>query len=247
MLQCLLGREALLWVEEQQAQGECLGITGRSQQEENARAGHLLHLAQGLEHGTGEARAGSDGPQVLLTGAASELDDLLQLVHGGAALQYGLAGEHLAEDATEAPHVHTLAVERSSQQQFRCTVPARGHVIREKPGASPRPMPVAGATRLMGVCACQTEVAYTHVAIGVQQYVRRFEVSVQHACRVHILEGLKYLVGHVLHVDGLQHFSAYGVLQVCIHEVKNHVEVQMALGLEHTHQPHDVFMAIKLL
>lgn len=57
-------------------------------------------------------------------GSSGELDDFLELVHGGLAREHGLPAQQLAQDAADRPHVHALGVAaRRSQQasgQPRC-------------------------------------------------------------------------------------------------------------------------------
>ena len=56
---------------------------------------------------------------------------LPNLVHGVLAREEGLAGDHLCQDAAQAPHVDPLRVVLLPQEDLRRPVPPCRHVVRE--------------------------------------------------------------------------------------------------------------------
>lgn len=101
-----------------------------------------------------------------------------------------LSAQHLGQYAAHTPYVNGFCVFLEGQHDFRRTVPASRHVFRHESRVV-----VGGRCR-----TSQTEVADFQITVGVQQQVRRFQVSVQHVGRVHRFERSQRLVDEVLAV-----------------------------------------------
>lgn len=108
----------------------------------------------------------------VIWGCAQELGDDGELVDVVLAGEEGLALEHLGKDAAGAPDVHLDVVLLPREHDLgRAVVPGR-HVARH-----------------LGVLdAGEAKVADLEVAVLVDQDVARLQVTVDHACRVHVLE-----------------------------------------------------------
>lgn len=88
-------------------------------------------------------------------------------------------------------HRLTLSAPHSRQHNFGCSIPSRGHILRHE----------TGALCLWLVSApSQAEITYFQVAIGIEEQIARFEVSMQDLSRVQRLESSKRLIDKVLAV-----------------------------------------------
>lgn len=125
--QSLLGSDTFVGVELQQFLQHVQGI-GRGTRE-HVGEGSWAGGREGLEHGGSKRRV--DGSDVVGSGTASNLYNLVELVHGGSAGEHGLAAKEFAKDAANAPHVDALGVLLGAQQDLGGTVPAGGHVVGE--------------------------------------------------------------------------------------------------------------------
>mmetsp|Transcript_53348 Transcript_53348/g.108529 ORF Transcript_53348/g.108529 Transcript_53348/m.108529 type:complete len:356 (+) Transcript_53348:57-1124(+) len=232
--QCLLRGNALVGVELQAHPQEvqCLGTGGR----EHLGQGLGSRRWQRLKHSGREGGAHRRG--VLGRRATGDLQDAVELVHGGHAREDGLPHQHLAQDAAQGPHVDTLVVARGAQQDLRCTVPTRGDVVRQHGAAS--------GGRL-GQRTAQAEVTQLHVAVGVEEQVGGLDVPVEQLCSVHVVQRLQQLVAHILLVDVLQDVGADDVVQIRFHIVEHKVDVLVVLRTDNVQQPDDVVVATELL
>lgn len=109
---------------------------------------------------------------VVLGRAAGDGDDALELVEGGLAGEEGLVDDELADDATDGPHVDALGVLGGADDDFRRTVPSGGDVVG-----------VDGALVAVGLeCgdgAGKAEVGDLHQAVGVEEKIRGFHVTMK--------------------------------------------------------------------
>jgi len=80
-------------------------------------------------------------------GGAQEVGDKLELLDGGLSLEEDAAAQQFAEDAADAPHVHSRRVVLGAHQDLRRAVVLRHHLLRH----------VARTVRLLN--SCQTKVA----------------------------------------------------------------------------------------
>lgn len=110
-------------------------------------------------------------------------------------------GEELGEDAPDGPYIdglrttisslvgfsfwagHYLGIHLERKHDFRCTVPPRSHVLRHQPS---RLLPI----RRNGVLHAprEPEIAYFEIAVGVQEEIGGFEISVDDVCAVYGFE-----------------------------------------------------------
>lgn len=65
---------------------------------------------------------------------ANGADDFFDLVESAGAGKDGFADDQLTQDATGRPHVHSFGLHRGAQQDFGCTLPTGGDVVRENGG-----------------------------------------------------------------------------------------------------------------
>lgn len=122
-----------------------------------------------------------DGLQVFTGRFAHELQDDLDLVERRVAGEDGLASVHLTQNATHRPHIDGLGVAGGSQQYLRSAVPPRGHVLGHH-----------GLTLARrGYRARQSEIGEFGEAVGVEQDVGGFEVTVDELAGVHIFESFE--------------------------------------------------------
>ena len=150
--QRLVSCDALVGVELQQLLQHVEGIRGGSR--EHVGQGAWPRGREGFEHGGGEGRV--DGGDVVSGGTPSDLDDLVELVHGGGTGEHGLAPQQLTQDAPNAPHVDALGVLLRSQEDLWGTVPAGGHVVSEHR---------VGHIQVLQGCngTCQSKISYLDI------------------------------------------------------------------------------------
>mmetsp|Transcript_33887 Transcript_33887/g.100659 ORF Transcript_33887/g.100659 Transcript_33887/m.100659 type:complete len:438 (+) Transcript_33887:197-1510(+) len=231
----ILRRDALRRVEHHAEAHQVQGLHASTR--EHLVQGPRTAHRQGLEH-RGRER-GLDRLHVLRGGAAGDLHDAIQLVHGGGSWEDGLPGDELSQDAAHAPEVDALRVRGGAEEDLRGAVPARRDVVRQHG--------VLGVVVHLHDAPGQAEVADLHLAVGVQEDVRGLDVAVQHRPRVHVLQRLEQLVDDVLLVDLLKDLGADDGVQVGFHEVADQIDVLVVVGLEHVQQPHNVLVTVQLL
>jgi hypothetical protein len=163
------------------------GVEGEERGEEAER---------GLGHGRGERvpeparvrvlraeRGGVRDPgaaPVVVGRGAAELEDLVDLLHLGAPLQYGAARVELGEDAPRAPEVHGGRVRGGAQQQLRRAVPERDHAAGHR-------------RRRRREEVGEAEVRDLELAGVAHQQVRALDVAVHHPTRVAVGQALHQL------------------------------------------------------
>ena len=118
--------------------------------------------------------------------------DLVELIDFGVAGEERLAVAEFAHDAPDGPGVDLLSVV-GAEQQLGGAVPARGDVVCH-----------VDLLVLVGKCAGEPEVAELQgVRFGVDEQVFGFDVAVDDAVPVAVLDGLDELVDVDAHVFGL--------------------------------------------
>mmetsp|Transcript_35640 Transcript_35640/g.57417 ORF Transcript_35640/g.57417 Transcript_35640/m.57417 type:complete len:443 (+) Transcript_35640:359-1687(+) len=231
----LLGRNALCRVELEAETNQVQGLDA-------SRGEHLIQRPcpahrQRLQHRGRKGRL--DGVDVFWSRTACDLHDAIQLVHCRCSWEDGLPGEELPQNAAHTPQVNALRVRSRAEQDLRRTVPARGHIVRQHW--------ILCVVLLLHNTPGQSEVADLHLAVGVEQNVRRLDVAVQHLSRMHELERLEELIDDVLLVNLLQDVGTDYRMQIRLHVVADEVNVLIIVGLEHIQQPYDVFVAVEFL
>jgi len=171
-------------------------------------------------------------------GLTGDLEDAVELVHGGGAGEDGLPVDHLPQDAAHGPHVDAGAVLGGAEKDLGGAVPAGGDVVGQH-----------GAARGFhaGDGPAEPEVADADVAVGVEQQVGGLDVAVEQAGGVHEEEGAQELVDDVLLVDLLEDVRPDHGVQVRLHKLENQVQVAVVLGPDNIDQADDVIVAGKLL
>merc|ERR1711871_326913 len=87
------------------------------------------HWWNALQHGGSEGRL--DGIDIRGAGPTCNLYDSLQLVHRGRTREEGLMSKKLTQDTAEGPQIDSLCVLGGPQKDFRGTVPACRHIVRQ--------------------------------------------------------------------------------------------------------------------
>mmetsp|Transcript_12798 Transcript_12798/g.21944 ORF Transcript_12798/g.21944 Transcript_12798/m.21944 type:complete len:203 (-) Transcript_12798:1042-1650(-) len=124
-------------------------------------------------------------PDIFRGGLARYLTNKLQLILHVFTWKHYLACEHLAHNASYGPHVDRVGVVMREHELWSA-VPSRDNVIRL-------------LSRIFRIeVSCQTEIANLEIAVGVDQDVGRFQITMQHFCRVQILHGTHHLVDEIL-------------------------------------------------
>src|SRR4051812_47936458 len=88
---------------------------------------------------------------------------------------------------------HTgFSVTLEAQHDLRCTVPPGSNVL----GHVPRVL-----LRIHGETSCQTKVANLELAVCVYQQISRLQISMEHVCRMDVLESAENLIDEGLKVS----------------------------------------------
>lgn len=164
----------------------------------------------GEAEGAGVGQAAEAGPGVV-GGDAAELEDAGELVDLVAALEEGLAGEELAEDAADAPHVDGGAVGGAAEEELGAAVPEGDDELGE--AARGRVAAVAG----------HAEVGDLELAAVVEEEVRGLEVAVQDPAVVEVGDARRQLEEEGLDLgreEGLRHVLEDG-LEVVFEELED--------------------------
>jgi hypothetical protein len=81
----------------------------------------------------------------------------------------------------------------------------------------------------------------------IEQQVTRLQISVEQIGRVHIFQTFEALINDVLLVDILENICSDNGVQICIHEIKNKVNISIILRPDYVLKSNDVFMTVQLL
>lgn len=174
---------------------------------------------------------GSNACQGLFVGCTQVVQDLIQLVNIIAALEEGSAAKELGKDAADGPDVncrcgvsgdclggklrvalHTcFGIALEAQHDLRRAVPSRcdvlGHVA-------------CVLLRVNRESTSQTEVTNLEFAVGIDQQVAGFQITVQNVRRVNILETTENLIDEGLEVGISQRLAgADDGSQVAFHQL----------------------------
>ena len=186
------------------------GAGGRHAGEAGADDGARGEGVLGEAQGSGVGQAAEPGPG-LVGGDAAELEDLGHLVDLVLALEEWLAGEELAKDAADAPHVDGGAVCARAQEELRATVPEcddeRGEFWRGR----------------VGDIAGHAKVGNLKLATVVEEEVGGLEVAVEDPVVVEVGDARGQLEEKLLDLggeEGLGHVFE-DALEVMLHELED--------------------------
>jgi hypothetical protein len=98
------------------------------------------------------------------------------------------------KDTTNTPNVNRVRVFVTGQHDFGRTVPARDDVFGQQHGST------TALLVLVSHAAGESEIANLEIAVGVDQQVGRFEVTMEDFARVNVFESSHDLIDKVLHV-----------------------------------------------
>lgn len=93
----------------------------------------------------------------------------------------------------------------------------------------------------------ESEVSDFDFALGVDEEVGWFEIPVDELSGVDVLEAFEELVDDVLGVDGSEEFGPDDPVEVCFHELEDHVEVLVVVGLDDGEELDDVVVVGELV
>jgi len=186
---------------------------------------------EGIEHC--ESEGALDGLEIFIAGLASKLKDTIELVHGGASREHGLAANELTEDATDRPHIDTSGVLLAAEKDLRGAVPAGGNVVSKDVIAVD--------------CTCETKVTDLEKTVAVKEEVGGLQITVDDASAVEVLEGLEELVDDELLVHLFEDVCADDGVKIGLHVLEHEVDIAVVLGLHNIQQLEDVLMIAELL
>ena len=86
---------------------------------------------------------------------------------------------------------------------------------------------------------------HLHETVPVKQKVGRLDVAVHEPGRVHVLERTEQLPDDVLLVHLFQDLCSDRGVQVCVHVVKDHVQIAVIVRLEHMQQPDNILVRMQ--
>jgi len=152
-------------------------------------------------------------------GSAKNIKDERKLMVVILAGEKWLATQHLRQDTTNTPNINGLGVLLESQHNLGSTVPTSGNVF----GHEARVV----FSRCSG--ASQAKVADLEVTIGIEQKIRRLQITMKDIGRVHGLESSESLIDKVLAVVIRQVLSADDPVHVGLHKLLNQVNFTEAL------------------
>ena len=128
--------------------------------------------------------------------------------------------EHFRENTPDTPNINRLCILLKSEHNFRRPIPPRRHIFSHKPGII-----------LRGIGApCQSKVTDFEIAVGIEQQVGGFQVTVEDVGRMHCLESAEGLVNEVLAVVVGEVLSANDAVHICFHELLD--EIDFREGIE---------------
>lgn len=183
MCERLVGSYSLIWVELKQSSQEIetlLGLIGYQ-----ILDGLLLTVRGPLDHARTIVRL--NALDVGLARRRNVLEYALELIERGCAGEHGRAEQHLAQNASNTPHVDAFRVLGRGEQDLGRAIPSRGHVLGERRIRAR----VLAVVRVLRERTRQTEVAQLDVTLLVEQYVRRLLIAVYHVRRVQVLGRLE--------------------------------------------------------
>jgi hypothetical protein len=94
--------------------------------------------------------------------------------------------------------------------------------------------------------ATETEIAYFDRAIRFDEKVLRFEIAMEKARGVHVLQGAAHLPENVALVDIEQNAGPDNSVNVGVHEFEDEIEVGIVLSAMHAEKANDERMAAEL-
>ena len=128
--------------------------------------------------------------------------------------------EHFRENTPNTPNINCLCILLKSEHNFRRPIPPRRHILGHKPGII-----------LRGISTpCQSKVTDFEIAVGIEQQVGGFQVTVEDVGRMHCLEGAEGLVNEVLAVVVGEVLRANDTVHICFHELLD--EIDFREGIE---------------
>lgn len=171
-----------------------------------------------------------DGLQIGASRRAKDVEDELELLLVIVTREDGVAHEELSEDATSGPDIDLVVVGLTRAHDFRGTVPASYDVL--------------GEVLLLLETTSKTEIADLEVAVGVEEKVGRFEVTVDDVSGVDVLQTTENLVNEVL--DVFIGESVVGVddfVEISVHVIKNNEELlEVAISRDKITEANDVLV-----
>lgn len=164
------------------------------------------------------------------------LEYALELIERRRAREHGRAEQHLAQNASDTPHVDAFRVFGRGEEDLGRAVPSRSHVLGER-----RIRRELVVVRLLGERTRQTKVAQLHVTLLIEQNIRRLLIPVYDVRRVQVLGCLQQLIHDVLLVHVFQNGLAFDhVVQVGLHVLEHEVNVTVVVGFDHVVEFDDV-------
>ena len=170
VLQRLFGTHPFVGVPAEQLQQQLLGVVVLGNLADHLHVARL-HLAILRDVAT---RRVACGAHLVKTWRAEYVDYFVDLFERVGRQEKDLAVEQLAVDAAHAPHVHREVVVFGAEEELRCAVVLRDHLLGH----------VAVLVHLDD--SRQPKVAYLQQAIAVYQQVARLNVAVNYPCRMKV-------------------------------------------------------------
>ena len=127
--------------------------------------------------------------------SAKSLEDLEDLIDFRVAGEQRVSHGHFGKDASDGPHVNGGAVVTRSKQNLGRTVPEGNHFVR------------VGAERDTESTS-KTKIGELQVALFVDEKILRFEISVEDAMCVTVVEAANQLVGELADNLGAHTFTS---------------------------------------
>ncbi len=202
----LVGGDALIWVKLKQTSYQVETLLGRIRHQVFQA---LLRTRRGtLDHTRSVMRLYA--VDVDLTRLWYVLQNAFELIERRGSRKNGRAEEHLAQDASHTPHVHSLGVLGRGEEDLGRAIPTRGNVLGERwIGA------VLALVCLVHQRSRQAEVAQLDVTLLVEQDVRGFLIAMNYISRVQVLSRFEQLMHYVLLVYVFENgFSFDYIVQV---------------------------------
>ena len=145
-------------------------------------------------------------------------------------------GEHFCQDAPDRPNIDGFGVLFESEHDFRSSVPTGSDVFCHE-------------TRSFCfglVCrSCQTKIANLEIAIGVEQEIRGFEITMQHLSRMQRFQTPQSLIDKVLTVVVRQFLGSNDTVHIGFHEFLDEVdfgEAVVVVRFDNVEDRDDVFV-----
>ena len=147
---------------------------------------------------------------------AKQVRDQLQLRQWRRGLEQDAPRQQFGEDAADGPHVDGVGVVAAAHQQLRRAVVLRHDLL------------CHGSPSVGLLYARQTEITDLEQTITIDQKVARFDVAVQDARRVQVLEATQDLVQEHLHVVRGQWLRGDDdLVQITLHQLRYHVTARV--------------------